>query len=38
MTLDGFKLKGSWVLVRTKGWGARRSPARSRPTAASRGC
>jgi bifunctional non-homologous end joining protein LigD len=25
MTLDGFKLKGSWVLVRTKGWGARRS-------------
>jgi bifunctional non-homologous end joining protein LigD len=23
MTLDGFKLKGSWVLVRTKGWGAR---------------
>ena len=25
MTLDGFKLKGSWVLVRTKGWGARKS-------------
>jgi len=25
MTLEGFKLKGSWVLVRTKGWGARRS-------------
>jgi bifunctional non-homologous end joining protein LigD len=24
MTLEGFKLKGSWVLVRTKGWGARR--------------
>ena len=25
-TLDGYKLKGSWVLVRTKGWlGARRS-------------
>jgi len=24
MTLDGFKLKGSWVLVRTKGWGSRR--------------
>jgi bifunctional non-homologous end joining protein LigD len=24
MTLDGFKLKGSWVLVRTKGWGARK--------------
>ena len=23
MTLDGFKLKGSWVLVRTKGWGAK---------------
>ena len=23
MRLDGFKLKGSWVLVRTKGWGAR---------------
>ena len=21
MTLDGFKLKGSWVLVRTRGWG-----------------
>jgi bifunctional non-homologous end joining protein LigD len=21
MTLDGYKLKGSWVLVRTKGWG-----------------
>jgi bifunctional non-homologous end joining protein LigD len=25
MTLDGFKLKGSWVLVRTKGWGSRRA-------------
>jgi bifunctional non-homologous end joining protein LigD len=25
MTLNGFKLKGSWVLVRTKGWGSRRS-------------
>ena len=24
MTLDGYKLKGSWVLVRTKGWGAGR--------------
>jgi bifunctional non-homologous end joining protein LigD len=24
MTLEGYKLKGSWVLVRTKGWGARR--------------
>jgi len=23
--LDGFKLKGSWVLVRTKGWGGGRS-------------
>ncbi|MBA2353832.1 MAG: hypothetical protein H0V80_04085 [Acidobacteria bacterium] len=23
MRLNGFKLKGSWVLVRTKGWGAR---------------
>ena len=22
-SLDGYKLKGSWVLVRTKGWGAR---------------
>ena len=22
-TLDGYKLKGSWVLVRTRGWGAR---------------
>jgi bifunctional non-homologous end joining protein LigD len=21
-TLDGYKLKGSWVLVRTRGWGA----------------
>src|SRR3954453_17000021 len=26
MTLDGFKLKGSWVLVRTKGWGGGRRP------------
>jgi len=24
-TLDGFKLKGSWVLVRTKGWGGSKS-------------
>ena len=24
MTIEGYKLKGSWVLVRTKGWGARR--------------
>ncbi len=23
-TLDGYKLKGSWVLVRTRGWGASR--------------
>jgi bifunctional non-homologous end joining protein LigD len=23
LTLDGFKLKGSWVLVRTGGWGSR---------------
>ncbi len=23
MRLDGFKLKGSWVLVRTRGWGGR---------------
>jgi bifunctional non-homologous end joining protein LigD len=26
MTLDGFKLKGSWVLVRTKGGGGGRRP------------
>jgi bifunctional non-homologous end joining protein LigD len=26
MTLDGFKLKGSWVLVRTRGWGGGRKP------------
>jgi bifunctional non-homologous end joining protein LigD len=25
LTLNGFKLKGSWVLVRTKGWGGSRS-------------
>jgi bifunctional non-homologous end joining protein LigD len=24
LTLDGYKLKGSWVLVRTKGWGGPR--------------
>jgi bifunctional non-homologous end joining protein LigD len=24
LTLDGYKLKGSWVLVRTGGWGAQR--------------
>src|SRR6185503_17220775 len=24
-TLDGYKLKGSWVLVRTRGWGGGRS-------------
>jgi DNA ligase D-like protein (predicted 3'-phosphoesterase) len=23
MTLDGYKMKGSWVLVRTRGWGGR---------------
>jgi DNA ligase D-like protein (predicted 3'-phosphoesterase) len=23
MTLDGYKLKGSWVLVRTRGWGSK---------------
>jgi bifunctional non-homologous end joining protein LigD len=28
-TLDGFKLKGSWVLVRTKGWGSGGSEGRS---------
>jgi bifunctional non-homologous end joining protein LigD len=25
MTLDGYKLKGSWVLVRTRGWGKPKS-------------
>jgi bifunctional non-homologous end joining protein LigD len=29
MTLDGFKLKGSWVLVRTRGWGASRGQSRA---------
>jgi bifunctional non-homologous end joining protein LigD len=24
-TLDGYKLKGSWVLVRTRGWGSKNS-------------
>jgi bifunctional non-homologous end joining protein LigD len=28
-TLDGYKLKGSWVLVRTKGWGSGTSDGRS---------
>lgn len=28
-TLDGFKLKGSWVLVRTKGWGGGGNAGRS---------
>ena len=28
-TLDGFKLKGSWVLVRTKGWGGGGNDGRS---------
>jgi bifunctional non-homologous end joining protein LigD len=27
MTLDGYKLKGSWVLVRTRGWGSREGKA-----------
>ena len=27
-TLDGFKLKGSWVLVRTRGWGGSKSSAK----------
>ena len=27
--LDGFKLKGSWALVRTKGWGGRSNDGRS---------
>ena len=27
-TLDGYKLKGSWVLVKTRGWGGSRSSAR----------
>ena len=29
LTLNGFKLKGSWVLVRTKGWGGGGSDGRS---------
>src|SRR5437764_12126022 len=28
-TLDGVKLKGSWVLVRTRGWGGGNGPSRS---------
>src|SRR5687767_7373067 len=28
-TLNGFKLKGSWVLVRTKGWGGGKNDGRS---------
>jgi bifunctional non-homologous end joining protein LigD len=28
-TLDGYKLKGSWVLVRTRGWGGSRGGASS---------
>jgi bifunctional non-homologous end joining protein LigD len=28
-TLDGYKLKGSWVLVRTRGWGSRVADGRS---------
>jgi len=27
-TLDGYKLKGSWVLVRTRGWGGSKSSAK----------
>ena len=27
MTLDGYKLKGSWVLVRTRGWGSKEGKA-----------
>lgn len=30
-TLDGYKLKGSWVLVRTRGYGRRGSDAAGRP-------
>jgi len=29
LTLDGYKLKGSWVLVRTRGWGGSRGAADS---------
>ena len=29
-TLDGYKLKGSWVLVRTRGWGSKSSTSSSR--------
>src|SRR4030095_6439773 len=34
-TLDGYKLKGSWVLVRTRGWGSssRRGGASGPPAA-----
>ena len=28
-TLDGYKLKGSWALVRTRGWGGRRDDGRN---------
>ncbi|HEY8551799.1 MAG TPA: DNA polymerase ligase N-terminal domain-containing protein, partial [Vicinamibacterales bacterium] len=30
LTLDGYKLKGSWVLVRTRGWGGSRGGSQSR--------
>jgi bifunctional non-homologous end joining protein LigD len=29
LTLDGYKLKGSWVLVRTRGWGGKGGDGRS---------
>ena len=29
LTLDGYKLKGSWALVRTRGWGGRENDGRS---------
>jgi bifunctional non-homologous end joining protein LigD len=29
LTLDGYKLKGSWALVRTKGWGGKENDGRS---------
>jgi bifunctional non-homologous end joining protein LigD len=29
LTLDGYKLKGSWVLVRTRGWGGKGDDGRS---------
>jgi len=29
LTLDGYKLKGSWALIRTRGWGGRENDGRS---------